>query len=212
MSEGAMAHAAAFALAYASSNVDNLLVLTVLYADRSLAPRQAIAGTFLGFVVINAIALSAARLAASVPLPLLGVLGLIPLGLGLRALVLRTRRAPASASTRPLTLWGGPTLFVAVTMLANGADNVSLFVPLWARLPLAAAAGFALLSSALSPGLAWLARGLSHHLRLEHVVRALGALSMPALFMGIGFYVFVSNGTWGWLRDRLLEHPTLGAR
>src|SRR5512134_906413 len=94
MGEGVGAAAAAAAV-FAGTDVDDLLVLTVLFlASRTGGrprPWQIWAGQYLGIGVLVAVSAAAAAGLAAVPDRWVGLLGLLPLGIGLYGLVAAVR-------------------------------------------------------------------------------------------------------------------------
>ena len=109
--------------AFIATNIDDLVVLTALFGSPRPAPPQIVAGQYLGMGVLVAISVVAAAGLASVPERWIGLLGIVPLGLGIRGLLGRRDEAPPAVVTS--------TLGVVAITIANGADNVSVYAPLF---------------------------------------------------------------------------------
>ncbi|MEO3777878.1 cadmium resistance transporter [Micromonospora sp. B11E3] len=88
-----LAAAAGAALVFAATNLDDIVVLTVLFvAARGTGrprPRHIVAGQYLGIGALVAAAVVVAAGLLVVPDPWTGLLGLLPIGLGVRALLAR---------------------------------------------------------------------------------------------------------------------------
>jgi Cadmium resistance transporter len=113
------------AIIFVITNVDAFVVLTLLFAaSRSTGvprPAQIVAGQYLGFiawVIVSVVAAAGLRL---VPDAWVGLLGVVPLALGLHGLLRARHRDPTYV---PAT----GTLSVAVLTIANGIDNVTVYV------------------------------------------------------------------------------------
>ncbi|MET8310965.1 cadmium resistance transporter [Micromonospora sp. NPDC005173] len=191
--------AAGAAVVFAATDIDDIVILTLFFvtARRTGRPRpwQIVAGQYLG---IGTLAVASAVVAAGllvVPDPWTGLLGLLPIALGVRALVRRDDdEAPAVVAS---------TLGVAGVTIANGADNVAVYVPVFRALGPADSAVFLLVFVLLIA--VWCAGGawLGGHRRVVRLVERAGHWLVPALFVGIGVVILVSSGVLGRLVDQL---------
>ncbi|WP_328418732.1 cadmium resistance transporter [Micromonospora sp. NBC_00389] len=191
--------AAGAAVVFAATDIDDIVILTLFFvtARRTGRPRpwQIVAGQYLG---IGTLAVASAVVAAGllvVPDPWTGLLGLLPIALGVRALVRRDDdEAPAVVAS---------TLGVAGVTIANGADNVAVYVPVFRAFGPADSAVFLLVFVLLIA--VWCAAGawLGGHRRVVRLVERAGHWLVPALFVGIGLVILVSSGVLGRLVNQL---------
>jgi cadmium resistance protein CadD (predicted permease) len=180
-------------VAFAGTTIDDLVILAALFMARRNGgvPTAAaiIGGQYAGFAVIVAAALLAAAGLTVVPDKWVGLLGLIPIGFGvwelwhLRGADQDDRTPLAATATR-----------VATITFANGADNISVFTPLFRSLHLAGS----LLAVGLFLGLVgiWCAAGalLGSH---KGVVATVGRFShwlVPAVFIAVGALILITSG------------------
>ncbi|MEV5212518.1 cadmium resistance transporter [Micromonospora sp. NPDC053740] len=191
--------AGAAAVVFAATDVDDIVILTLFFvaARTTGRPRswQIVAGQYLG---IGALALASAVIAGGllvVPDPWTGLLGLLPIALGVRAL-----RSSGDDET-PAIVTGA--LGVAGVTIANGADNVAVYVPVFRALGVADSAVF-LLVFVLLIGL-WCVVGawLGGHRRVVRLVERVGAWLVPTIFIAIGLVILVSSGVLGRLAELL---------
>ncbi len=123
--------------AFAATNVDDSLILLLFFGDRRYRIRHVFAGQALGVGLLVLISLAGALLALAVPERWVGLLGLLPVALGVRELVARRRggadsvRAPESTLSAGAPGWRRAAAVAGVT-LANGGDNVGVYAPLFA--------------------------------------------------------------------------------
>jgi cadmium resistance protein CadD (predicted permease) len=130
---------------YASTNIDDLLILAVFFADPQVRVGAVVAGRFLGLAVLVLASAAAALLAMAVPGEWVALLGLVPLGLGLRLLPAlfsknggadeQTEEALAGARQPARRGFTAQSLTVAGVTLANGGDNLGVYIPLFATAP-----------------------------------------------------------------------------
>ncbi|OZV81046.1 cadmium transporter [Micromonospora echinospora] len=191
--------AAGAAVVFAATNVDDIVVLTVLFvaARTTGRPRrwQIVAGQYAGIAALVGVAAIAAVGLLVVPEPWTGLLGLLPVALGVRALLRRDDdEAPAVV--------GGMAGVAGVT-IANGADNIAVYVPVFRTLAPAEALVFLLVFVA-GIGL-WCAVGarLGGHPRVVRLVERTGHWLVPVIFMAIGVVILVGSGVVGHLVDLL---------
>lgn len=181
--------AAAMAL-FAGTNIDDLIVLTVLFlsgrATGRPRPWQIWTGQYAGIAVLVAASALAAAGLAVVPDRWVGLLGLVPLALGVRALV-RSLRARADGAEPPAVATGA--LAVAGVTIANGADNIAVYTPVFRTVgpadSLVTIAVFAVLVAVWCLAAAW----LGAHPRVVGVIGRWGHWLVPGAFIVIGLAI-----------------------
>jgi cadmium resistance protein CadD (predicted permease) len=139
-------------VAFTSTNIDDLLLLTSLFIDSELRVGSVVIGQFAGMSLLVLISILAAHLMVSISPAWIRLLGLVPLCLGILRLVklFGTRPAKRAAEVKEAEFLGRDQLRVSwmnsgaglatVLTVANGGDNLSVYVPLfaveWAFIPL----------------------------------------------------------------------------
>jgi cadmium resistance protein CadD (predicted permease) len=97
---------------FAGTNVDAFLLLVVLFLgsrDGGLRTWQIVLGQYLAFTALVSVSAAAAAGLAAVPVAWVGVLGVVPLALGVRSSSRSRTTSAASCSTRPpATSWAAP--------------------------------------------------------------------------------------------------------
>jgi cadmium resistance protein CadD (predicted permease) len=117
--------------AFVASNIDDTFVLILLFSTPGLLARNIILGQFLGIAVLVLISSFAAFLALAVPLFVIGLMGFIPIILGVKRL-LELREMPKEKKqflkTEHLSF-----LLVSAVTISNGGDDIGVFTPLFAK-------------------------------------------------------------------------------
>ncbi|MEH0934999.1 cadmium resistance transporter [Micromonospora psammae] len=182
--------AGAAALVFAATNLDDIVVLTVLFvAARSTGrprPWQIVAGQYLGIGALVAAGVVVAAGLLVVPDPWTGLLGLLPIALGVRALLSPTDDGPPAVVAS--------TLGVAGVTVANGADNIAVYVPVFRSLDPATGLVFLLVFAALVGLWCGTAARLGGHPRVVRLVDRAGHRLVPLIFVGIGLVILVGSG------------------
>jgi len=184
------------AVLFAATNVDDIVVLTVLSissrATGQPRPWQIWAGQYAGFTVLIGASLAAAAGLALVPLHWLWLLGLVPLGLGLYKLAaaIRAHRSGQQASPAAVTGLAG----VIGLTVANGGDNLSVYIPVF-RTSSAAEIAVIITVFLAAVGLYCPASiRLAGHRAVIQAVQRWGEWVVPFVFILIGFYIFFKTG------------------
>ncbi|KYF86898.1 cadmium resistance transporter [Sorangium cellulosum] len=175
---------------FVSTNIDDILLLSAFFADPGFTARQVVAGQFLGMAALVLASVACALLAVRVPDGWIGLLGLAPLALGLRGLW-ALRRGPEAADDDeepPGGAAGFKALAVASVTIANGGDNLGVYIPLFSstpeHVPLHAAV-FAVMTGALCA----LGHRLVHHPVLGSRIRRYGRAALPFVLIGLGLWI-----------------------
>jgi cadmium resistance protein CadD (predicted permease) len=182
------------ALVFASTNIDDLVVLTFLFlASRAAGkprPWQVVVGQCAGIAVLVVSAAVAALGLVIVPPRWVGLLGLIPLSVGVWKLVGAMRKAPDSDGTSSLTVGLTGVMGVAIV---NGGDNIALYAPLFRSLDrgqvLVTLAVFAGMIGVWCAAAAW----LGSHLGAIAAIRRLNHRLAPVVFIAIGAFILARS-------------------
>src|SRR5215469_8666267 len=123
-------------VAFLGTTIDDVIILTALFLARRTTGRPAawriVAGQGAGFAAILAVALLAAAGLRIVPDRWVGLLGLIPIGFGVWEL---SRLRGNDKDNRPPL--ASTAVRIGTITFANGADNISVFTPLFRTLHVA---------------------------------------------------------------------------
>ena len=119
-------------LAYISTNIDDLFINMLFFAQaRSTAQtRSLFAGKYLGVMLLTVVSLLGAWGLQTFPASWLKLLGMVPMALGIREIIrsLRGAKEEEMSPKAARTLW----LSMAATTIASGADNIGVYLPLFA--------------------------------------------------------------------------------
>ena len=203
--QGVLSIAGLALLAFAATNLDNLLLLVAALSRPAQGFRPIVTGVLLSSSTILALCVAASLAAGFAPHAWLGYLGLIPIGLGLLELYRLVTSRGTGAGNAPSDAPPIPALAVAGVMLANSADSLGALLPLFAEsqhslLPVIVAA--VLLSSLVGCALA---RWIATHEHFGPPIRRVGPVLVPFVLIGVGLYVLSDTRT-----DTLREAVEIG--
>jgi cadmium resistance transport/sequestration family protein len=181
-------------VAFLGTTVDDVIILTALFVTRRRdgvpRARSVIIGQYLGFAALLALSLLAATGLRIVPDRWVGLLGLVPIGFGVWGLW--RLRGRDEDSRPPVASTAGR---VAAITFANGADNISVFTPLFRSLHVTGAvlaAGLFLVLVGV-----WCAVGalLGSHRVLVAVLGRISHWLVPVVFIAVGVLILITTGT-----------------
>ena len=179
---------------FAGTNVDDLIVLTVLFLAARAAgrprPWQIWAGQYAGITVLVTVSALAALGLALVPDEWVGLLGLVPIALGIRGLIGAARGGDDDDS--PVA--AGNALAVAGVTIANGADNIAVYTPMFRTLGAGGSVVVVLVFAVLIAVWCAAASWLGSHRRIIDLVRRHGHWLVPLVFITIGLVILIESG------------------
>ena len=199
------ASAATAVALFAATNVDDLVVLTLLTAASRAGGRprrwEIWAGQYLGFATLVGLSLAAGRGLSLLPSHWLWLLALIPLTVGAVTLLgaIRAARQPGQSARLPAQIlpsqtdpphmsWLAGVAGVATLTVVDGADNLAAYTPVFAT---AGGGRIALTLAVFAIGVAvWCAAGalLTRHHRITDTLPRYGRWILPVAFILIGLY------------------------
>ena len=195
------------AAAFVGTNVDNGIVTMAMVAGAPLERSRRIAvGQVIGFAILVAAAAAAAAVLYEFSPAVVGLLGLVPLAIGVRGLIGLRSAVPSSdpanqpPRSSPTDRAVGQSLTAAALVtIGAGGDNLAAYIPLFrvggtANLIAITAvfvAGEVVLTAIVLAG--------GRHPKTRNNMTRLGAVAVPILLCGIGVLVMVEAGTFSLL-------------
>lgn len=187
---------------FAVTNVDDIVILALFFAQGAGhrgSGRRIVLGQYLGFAAILVVAVAAAFGATFLPASAIPYLGLLPLVLGLKAAwqVWRNHRNGGEDDEAPVREGGPGPLAVAAVTLANGGDNIGVYVPVFAN------AGFGGMSVYVVVFLVlvavWCVAGRFFATRpvVAKTLARWGHIVLPVVLIAIGLLILIEGGAFG---------------
>lgn len=193
---------AAVAIAlFAATNLDDIFVLVGFYATGKIAVRQVVAGQYIGIGLLVGVSLIAALVALVIPPAWLGLLGLAPIALGIKALVDRSKpedEAEEATSTRGSAF--GHMMSVAAVTIANGGDNIGVYTPMFATQPVSTTAITLTVFAIMTAVWCFAGYWMVHHPLVGAPIRRWGPRVTPFVLIALGLCILYEADTISLLR------------
>jgi cadmium resistance protein CadD (predicted permease) len=182
--------------AFASTNVDNLLVTSAqIAAARADRVRRILWGQATAAAIAVWVSAAAAAVLFDVPTRWVGLLGFVPLALGLRGLI--ELRHPERRVRDPARSKAGGFFTALLITLGLCGDNLAVYIPLFRVGDVVDGAVTFAVFAAMEVGLCWLAAFLGRSPAALRALDRMGVFAIPLLFMVIGVVVLLRAHTFG---------------
>jgi len=195
--------------AFAATNVDNLFVLLAFFAEARGRWRPVVIGQYIGSMALVALACAIAALMINVPRAYVGLIGVMPILIGIGKLLQQMRRNGGDGNSNNAS--GSPPVLteltdaavrpassiwtVATVAIANGSDNLSVYVPLFAARPVSEGMAIAIVFAVMVALWCVLAKWLVSHRLIGKPINRYAHLVLPWVLIFIGACVITGNGT-----------------
>ncbi|WP_062532172.1 CadD family cadmium resistance transporter [Jeotgalibaca dankookensis] len=185
---------------YISTSIDYLFILLIIfsqaYTQKGL--RQIYFGQYLGTGILVAISLFAAYVLNFIPQDwMIGLLGLIPIYLGIRVAMGSEEEAEEEEVVEKLESRGSNRLFwtVALITIASGGDNLGIYIPYFTSLSVSEIV-IAIVVFALSIAvLCYISYRLAKISFVSETLEKYERIIVPIVFIGLGIFIMLENGT-----------------
>lgn len=180
-------------LAFASTNIDDLFVLLVLFGQ-GRRPRTVVVGQYLGFGAIVLVSLVVSAGALALRPEWVGFLGLAPFAIGIKGLVALRGRSSEAATDVAKAIGVLP---IAAITFANGGDNIAVYAPLFARRAWTDVALVLAVFAVMVAVWCGVARRLVRLPGVSSTLNRWGHWIAPLvlLLLGLGAYIFLAHDT-----------------
>lgn len=203
-------------IAFTVTNIDDIVILMLFFsqADNKSDRQHIVAGQYLGFTAIIIASLPGFFGGLIVPRAWIGLLGLLPIAIGIKQLVSREKEiaqvqtvnsnSKYASSSNPIvafifSILDPQTYKVAAVTVANGGDNISIYIPLFAGNQLASL-GVILGVFFVMVGV-WcaIAYFLTRQPNIAYILSKYGRHVVPFILIGLGLFIMYERGTFGLL-------------
>lgn len=188
-------------LAFVSTNLDDLFILTLFFGNRKFREREIVTGQLLGITTLILISLAGSLLGLLVNKAYIGLLGLFPLYLGIRSAWTLLKKEPATGAPQQKdeTKSKSNALTVAGVTIANGGDNIGIYIPLFAALSWPGKVS--MIAVFMMMTLLWClaAKYFTQHPRIALLADRYGHRVNPVVLIALGLFILHESGTFGLL-------------
>jgi cadmium resistance transport/sequestration family protein len=187
-------------LAFASTNIDDIFILTLLLGDKRFKTTDVYFGQYLGIITLVALSIAGALFGNFVDGKYIGLMGLFPIYLGIRQLLTLRKKNEEGDTEKLETKLSTGILSVAGITIANGGDNIGTYIPIFTTL--SSSELVMMIAIFLVMVFIWLslASYLTHHPLLAKTISNHGDIVTPIVLCLLGLFILQENGSFELLR------------
>jgi cadmium resistance protein CadD (predicted permease) len=177
-------------VAFAATNIDDIFVLTLFFAQKHLKRWHIVAGQYLGLTGLISISLIGYVVGLFISRKWIGLLGFAPIVIGIKHFI-NWKQGGEDDSSKPANV--SSMFAVAAVTFANGGDNVGVYVPLFASSDLQAVCLTLLTFAGLIAIWCILGFYMGNHPVVRRIVDRYGHILVPCVLIGLGIYILLST-------------------
>lgn len=194
---------------FIATNIDDIIILMLFFSqlNRQLTVPQIVMGQYLGFTALILASLVGFLGGLIIPKIWIGLLGFVPLLIGIKGLFREededsdiqdvNLESPSSEPKNTFKKWLSlPLIKVAAVTIANGGDNIGIYVPLFASTNLASLTIILAVFYSLIGVWCAIAYWLTRHPTLAQFLTHQGKKITPWVFISLGIYILIENESY----------------
>jgi len=189
--------------AYIATSIDYVIILLILFSQtkKSGQLKSIVVGQYLGTALLVGVSLLAASGLTFVPEHWVGLLGLIPIYLGIKVWFKEEEENDEEDILSRLSSGKSNRFFVTVTVitLAAGGDNIGVYIPYFSTLHLSETVVMLVVFAIMTAVLCYLSYRLASVKSISETIEKWERWIVPVVFIGLGILIMVENGTFRFL-------------
>jgi len=189
-------------VAFITTNIDDIFILMLLFSDSRIKRGNVIAGQFAGIGTLIGVSFVGSFVKLIIDLKYVGLLGLVPIYIGFKSIVTffseKADEEEAISVEVPVRDQGMDVqqiLSVAAITIANGGDNISIYVPLYATLTGVGKIVMTTIFLMMTAVWCFIAIRLSSHSVFKKSIERYGHMIKPFVFILLGIYILYESKT-----------------
>ncbi|MEN1967246.1 CadD family cadmium resistance transporter [Lentibacillus sp. N15] len=186
---------------YIATSIDYIVILVVLFAQMKKQKgsiRDIVLGQYLGFTILIVVSLLAAFGLALIPQQWIGLLGLVPIFIGLKVLFEKEDDEDEENEEvlKSTNRFSSLIFSVAVIMLAAGGDNLGVYIPYFTTLNKIELAVTIVIYYIAAGVLLYFCHRISAVKGVSETVEKYEKIIVPIVFVILGIMIMSENGTF----------------
>ncbi|MEW9096903.1 MAG: cadmium resistance transporter [Clostridiaceae bacterium] len=214
-------------IAFVSTNIDDIFVIMLFFSqiNNAMKIRHIVIGQYLGVVALIAISIIGALGLSVIPYEYVGLLGLVPIYLGIKAYVDYKKESKDNENTSEQKLQKGENGRVEETIeettdiqenriitfiknfinpsvlkvfgvtFANGGDNIGIYIPIFSSMNLVDMLITVIIFMILTALWCFIGMKLSEHHFIQRNIERYKHIFVPIIFIGLGIFILIESGT-----------------
>ncbi|HAT15855.1 MAG TPA: transporter [Microcoleaceae bacterium UBA11344] len=197
---------------FAATNIDDIVILMLFFAqvNANFRPRHIVVGQYLGFTALIVASLPGFFGGLIVPKAIIGLLGFVPIAIGISHLVNKdkdpdevqavsgefNRESNSSLLSKLANLLNPQVFNVAAVTIANGGDNIGIYLPLFASSNLRSLVVILVVFFLSIAVWCYVAYRLTSQRAIANILTRYTQAIVPFILIGLGLFILIESGTY----------------
>lgn len=181
-------------ISFISTNMDDIFVLMILYAQVSSKKGwiRIIAGQYLGTYLLTGMSILGAFGTHQLPSKYIGLLGIIPIFLGVRTWITYKRSAKEETDS---TQENASISVLGVTLftITNGADNIGVYIPVFSRYSMTELVLTSLVFGVMIALWCLIGFKLANYPFIKNKIQKYQHIIVPSVLIALGLLIILEN-------------------
>ena len=221
-------------VSFASTNIDDIFVLMLFFSqiNNDMKRRHIVIGQYLGIGVLTTISIIGALGVSVIPHEYVGLFGLVPIYLGIKAYVDHKKESKDNGNTgqqehkqngensklKETTDTQGNRIIIFIKSIinpivvkvfivtfANGGDNIGIYIPLFASMSLVDILVTVIIFMLLVALWCIIGLKLAEHPFVQINIEKYKHIFVPIVFIGLGIFILIESGTISFICKEVFE-------
>lgn len=182
-------------ISFISTNMDDIFVLMILYAQ--VASKKGwiriIAGQYLGTYLLTGISILGAFGMSLLPSKYIGLLGIVPIFLGIRTWITSKRSTKEDGDSAPQENASISVLGVTLFTIMNGADNIGVYIPVFSRYSMMELVLTSLVFGVMIALWCLIGFKLANYPFIKNKIQKYQHIIVPSVLIVLGLFIILEN-------------------
>lgn len=185
------------ASAFLATNIDDIFILTAFFSSKAFPNSSVVLGQYIGFGTLIIVSIMASFINLIVPSSIISLMGFLPILIGIKNLLEIKNIHDDFKDLESFNERNGrtyPAFKVALVTIANGGDNIGVYIPLMSSVNTWDTLGITLSFLILTGIWCFLSYKLVHNRLVGQKILNYGHLILPFVLIGIGIIILYTGG------------------
>lgn len=179
-------------LAFISTNIDDIFILTLFFASRKFKTFTIVAGQYIGMASLVLISVIGSYIGNFVDHRYVGLLGLFPIYLAIKSFMALLKKGEEHEDEN-IEIKSAHLIAVAGVTIANGADNIGVYIPLLSTMSQSEKLVMVFVFGAMTYLWCLAGKYLATHPLIARQIDRFGHIIMPVVLLLLGVFILYQS-------------------
>lgn len=183
---------------FISTNIDDIFILMIFFLNSKFKTKQIVLGQYIGIGILVCFSILASIGFSIFPKKYLGLLGFIPIFLGVKAWIDYKKENIEEDNENTIEeKFSSNILKVSMVTIANGADNIGIYIPFFTQMSKVGLIVCIIIFILMTGLWCYIAKNISQYPLIKEKIERYKNYLIPLVFIGIGILILLENNVIG---------------